>query len=254
MMNDDLKGLNIIITGAGRGLGAAFAICLADLGANIILCGRSATALSEVAETIKQRTRRTSAQVIVNLADVQSVEAACSEIAHISPVVDILINNGAGWLEGRTTPYSASEIATVIGSAITGTFLLTQSLLPSLQRSTRPDVVMIGSISGLPNGHLHNVSVPFYAAKHGQTALADGLRQVLIGTPVRSICIHPPYLKDVSPLEAEWEMIPDQPKGAPATNRDVVDAVIFAITRPRHITIASLVIDSDKGGLFSFGK
>ena len=38
-------------------------------------------------------------------------------------------------------------------------------------------------------------------------------------------------------------------KGELATNRDVVEAVVYAITRPRHITIASLVIDSDARGL-----
>lgn len=250
-MNEDLKGVTIVITGAGRGLGAAFAIGLADLGATVILCGRSAAALGKVAAAIEQRIGQAPMQVVIDLADVQSVEAGYREIERISPTIDVLINNGAGWLEGRTTPYSAVDVANVINSAITGTFLLTQGLLPALQRSTRPDVVTIGSISGQLNGHLHNVSVPFYAAKHGQTGLADGLRQIFTGTPVRSICIHPPGLKDITPLDAEWEHSPDLPKGAMVTNRDVVEAVVFAITRPRHVTIASMLLDGDEGGLFS---
>jgi NADP-dependent 3-hydroxy acid dehydrogenase YdfG len=110
-------------------------------------------------------------------------------------------------------------------------------------------VVTTGSISGLTHVGLHNAAVPFYAAKHGQTGLADGLRQMFLGTPIRSICIHPPWLKDISPLDAEWETIPSRAKGELATNRDVVEAVVYAITRPRHITIASLVIDSDARGL-----
>src|SRR5690606_33681061 len=114
------------------------------------------------------------------------------------------INNGAMWLGHRHTPYSAAEVQAVIASAISGTFLLTQALLPSLKESKRPDVVTIGSITALENASLHNVSVPFYAAKHGQAAIADGLRQMFWGTNIRSICIHPPWLKDISPLDPEW--------------------------------------------------
>jgi len=161
----------------------------------------------------------------------------------------VLINNGAGWLEYRETPYEAAEVLSTINSAITGTFLFTQGLLPALQKSAQPDVVTIGSVSGLPNASLYNVSIPFYAAKHGQTALADGLRQMFLGTPIRSICIHPPWIKDISPLDAEWDTIPALVKGEMATNRDIVEAVIFAITRPRHVTIASMVIDSDVQGM-----
>ena len=102
-----------------------------------------------------------------------------------------------------------------------------------------------------PNAPLHSVSLPFYAAKHGQLALADGLRQMLKGTPVRSLCVHPPYLEDVSPLDEAWQQIPARQKGEQGTNRDVVEAVIFALTRPRHISLSSIVIDTDSGGLFS---
>jgi NADP-dependent 3-hydroxy acid dehydrogenase YdfG len=160
-----------------------------------------------------------------------------------------LVNNGAGWLGGGDTPYETAEVTAVINSALTGTFLFTQALIPALQKSGRPDVVTIGSISGLPNVSLYTTSVPFYAAKHGQTALADGLRQMFLGTPIRSICIHPPWIQDISPLDAEWDAVPARTKEEMVTNRDILEAVIYAVTRPRHVTIASLVIDSDVQGI-----
>lgn len=248
-MTDSLKDLNVIVTGAGRGLGAALAISLADLGSNVILCGRSQGALDTIAGHIEQRTGRQSATVILDLADTSNVEQAANDITTSVPIVDVLINNGMMWLENRVEPYDAAEVFGVVNSAITGTFLFTQALLPVLQKSKRPDVVTIGSITSLPNFGLHAASVPFYAAKHGQAGLADGLRQMLWGTPVRSICIHPPWLKDISPLDDEWEAVPSLEKGELATNRDVVEAVCFAITQPRHITIASLILDSDSRGL-----
>jgi len=243
-----LKDINVVVTGAARGLGAALALTMADMGCNVILCGRSLAALDVMAGHIETRTGRRSKSFKVDLADADSLDAAARDIATSFPVVDVLINNGAMWLEHRETPYSPGEVASVVGSAITGTFLFTQALLPALQGSKRPDVVTIGSISGLPSASLHNAAVPFYAAKRGQMAMADGLGQMLWGTPVRSICINPPWLKDISPLDPEWDAVPSRTKGELATNRDIVEAVIFAITRPRHVTIASMIIDCDSHG------
>jgi len=246
---NNLKDVTVVVTGAARGLGAALTLALADLGCNVILCGRSLSALDVIAGQVESRTGRRPNKFIVDLADVVSVESAAKEIIDRFPTIDVLINNGAAWLGQRKTPYEAAEVMSAINSALTGTFLFTQALILALQRSTRPDVVTIGSVSGLPNASLHNVSVPFYVAKHGQTALADGLRQMFLGTPIRSICIHPPWIEDISPLDAEWDAVPSRNKAERATNRDIVEAVIYTITRPRHVTIASMVIDSDSQGM-----
>ncbi len=107
----------------------------------------------------------------------------------------------------------------------------------------------IGSISGLPNTALQSVSVPFYAAKRGQAALADGFRQSFAGTKIRSIAVHPPYLDDISPDQDDWQQAAERQKGERGTNRDVVEAVLFAVTRPRHVTL-NITIDADDGGLY----
>ncbi|MEW6084651.1 MAG: SDR family NAD(P)-dependent oxidoreductase [Chloroflexota bacterium] len=245
-----LQNANVVVTGAARGLGAALALALSDLGCNTILCGRSQEALAVTAGHIESRTMRKPRTIIVDLADAASVESAAKEITAIFPAVDVLIHNGAAWLGYRERPpYAAAEVLSAVNSAITGAFLFTQGLMPALQKSARPDVVTIGSVSGLSNMSLQNVSVPFYAAKHGQTALADGLRQMFLGTPIRSICIHPPWIDDVSPLDEAWNTSASRTKSERATNRDIVEAVIFAITRPRNVTIASMVIDSDVQGM-----
>jgi len=244
-----LSDIHVVVTGAGRGLGAALALALSDLGCHVTLCGRSLESLDVIAGHIESRTGDQPKKVVLDLADGLSIDTASGEIMDSVPVLDVLINNGAMFLEESEAPYTASEVMGVINSAVSGTFLLTQALLPALKKSRRPDVVTIGSISGLLNVSLYGVSVPFYAAKRGQMAVADGLRQMLLGTPIRSICIHPPWLKDISPLDADWQAVPSRTKGELATNRDVVDAVIYAITRPRHITIASMIIDSDARGI-----
>ena len=53
----------------------------------------------------------------------------------------------------------------------------------------------------------------------------------------------------MSPLDKEWNSVSLRTKNERVTNRDIVEAVIFAITRPRHVTIASMFIDSDSQGM-----
>lgn len=244
-----LENINVIVTGAARGLGAALSLGLSDLGCNVILCGRSLDALNVTAGHIETRTGRRPPSFVIDLANAQSVETAAKEIIRNSQSIDVLINNGAAWLGQRDTPYESAEVMNTVNSAITGTFLFTQALIPVLQKSLRPDVVTIGSVSGLTNVNLYNTSVPFYAAKHGQTALADGLRQMFLGTPIHSICIHPPWIEDMSPLDEEWDTVSSRTKQQMVTNRDILEAVIYAITRPRQVTIASMFIDSDTKGM-----
>ena len=245
-----LEGSVAVITGAGRGLGAALAISLAEAGCRPILCGRTREALEGVASTILKRTGRLAMIVELDLADADSVKRAVAEVRADHAVVDILINNGAMWLERSPEDHSPEEVLGVVNAAVSGTFLLTQGLLPLLRGSDHPDIVTIGSISGLPNAAIQTVSVPFYAAKRAQSALAEGFAQMLAGSPVRSLAVHPPYLEDIEPGGAVWEGALERRKGERATNRDVVDAVLFGVTRPRHVSL-SIVVDADEGGRFA---
>lgn len=245
----DLKGAIVVVTGAGRGLGASFAIAFADAGCDVILCGRNDANLREVGDIIVERGAFRPMLVSLDLADNLSVSAACAKIAHDKGRVDILINNGAMWLETSDQPYPAEAVSTVINSALTGTFLFTQGLLPLLHSSSRPDVVMIGSVNGLPNADLQTVSIPMYAAKRGQVAIADGLRQSFTGTSIRSITVNPPYLDDARQDQDIWETASARQKGERATSRDVVEATLFALTRSRNVML-NITIDADDGGLF----
>ncbi len=245
-----LEGKVVVVSGASRGLGAAFALALADVGCDLVLCGRRISDLEIMAGLVLERSGKKPETVTLDLSDVQSVKQAVAHISALKSRVDILINNGAMWLEAGAEPFEASEVLGVINSAVTGTFLFTQGLRPVMEASETPDIVTIGSISGgLPNVPLQMVSIPYYAAKRGQVALADGFRQDFAGTKFRSIIVNPPYLDDARPDQEEWVEASSRQKGQRATNRDVVEATIFALTRPRHISLA-IDIDADDGGLF----
>ncbi|MET4683523.1 NAD(P)-dependent dehydrogenase (short-subunit alcohol dehydrogenase family) [Brevundimonas faecalis] len=245
-----LKNTTAVVTGAGRGLGAALAVTLAEAGCRLVLCGRNLGALAETAAAVLERSGVDAMLVELDLSDADSVARAAGAIHAGHDAIDILINNGAQWLEGAAEPHAPSDVLGVINAAVSGTYLLTQGLLPLLERSARPDILTIGSISGLPNAALQTAAVPFYAAKRAQAGLADGFAQVLKGTPVRSLIVHPPYLDDAEPGSDAWRLSPERAKGERATSRDIADAVIFALTRPRHVSL-SILVDADDGGRFA---
>lgn len=245
----ELSGAHVLITGAGRGSGAALAFELAQQGCLPILAGRNVSTLRTIGSRIEAIHGIEVPVLEIDLADPKSVSMAVESLRANGRSIDVLVNNGAMWLEASDKGHSQDEVVSVVNAAVTGTFLLTQGVLPILRLSARPDIVTIGSISGLPNAALQSAAIPFYAAKRAQAALADGLSQTLVGTPVRSILVHPPYLDDLIYGSAEWHAASNRQKGERATIRDVVDSVIFALTRPRHVSL-SITVDADDGGIY----
>jgi NAD(P)-dependent dehydrogenase (short-subunit alcohol dehydrogenase family) len=229
-----------VITGAARGLGRALAIRLADLGAQPVLVGRDRARLATTAQILRERTGHEPDIEAVDLADAQAVARAAAAIAARHPRVDLLINNAAAWLPGPIEKATAAAAAEAIGSAVTGAYLMTAGLLPALRRSPAADVVMIVSRNGLPGERLGAASAAFHAGKHGQSGLAEALRQELAPDGIRVTAIYPPEFDDVSPLDPAWESLPDA--GGRLTNRQVVDTVLFALAMPRACSVDSVVL------------
>lgn len=240
------QGKRIIITGAGRGLGAAFAVVLADAGAEVIMTGRNLENLGSLAESIKLRTGARPQILNIDLADISQVTLTAKKMRDEGHPLDILINNAAQWHSGPMESHDAYSIASTITGNVTGTLLFTRGLLPLLEKSGAGDILNIVSTSGIHNTPLQGASIAYIASKHGQAGLTDALRQELRGRPVRVTGIYPPNIKDISPLDATvWNAV--QPETSWLTNRDIVESALFALSRPRHVTIASLMLESDSG-------
>jgi NADP-dependent 3-hydroxy acid dehydrogenase YdfG len=240
------KDKHIFITGAGRGLGAAFAVVLADQGAKLTLAGRNTENLKVIAEAIRLRTGTAPETLTLDLADISQVTLLAKKWRDENRPLDILINNGAQWLAGKMDEHDAYAIATTIASNVTGTLLLTRGLLPLMENSGAGDILNIVSISGMTNVPNQGAAVAYVASKHGQAGLTDALRQELRGRPVRVTGIYPPNIDDISPLnETAWNAV--RPLTSWITNRDVVETALFAISRPRHVNLSTVMLESDSG-------
>lgn len=242
------KGKHVFITGAGRGLGAAFAVILADQGAKLTLAARNTENVTSLAESIRLRTGVKPDTIQFDLSDISQVTLFAKKWRDEKRSLDVLINNGVQWLTGKMTEHDAYAITNTIAGNVTGTLLLTRGLLPLLEASGAGDILNIISISGIQNTPLQGAAVAYLASKHAQTGMTNGLREELRGRPVRVTGIFPSYIKDISPLdENAWNAV--QPASAWPNNRDVVEASLFAISRPRHVNLSSITIESDAANL-----
>lgn len=242
-MDNPVSGKHVFITGAGRGLGAAFAVVLADMGAHVTIAGRNPENLYAIAESIRLRSGKAPQTAIIDLSDISQVTLYAKKCRDEKRPLDILINNAATWLSGPLQSHDALAIANTITANVTGTLLLTRGMLPLLQASPCADIVNMLSISGMPNVPLQGASVAYIASKHGQTGMTQALRQELRGQDIRITAIYPPNIEDISPLDAKaWNAPRDMTSWL--SNRDVVEATLASLSRARHITYASIALET----------
>lgn len=230
-----------VVTGASSGIGAATARRLAAEGFDVVLGARRLDRLEEIAATIGGRA------LPLDVTDTASVDAFCAAV----PDCRVLVNNAGGAL-GLDPVETADEEAWrwMYDANVLGVLRVTRGLLPALLASGDGHIVTIGSIAAhepYPGGAGYN------AAKFGVRAVMGVLRQELLGRPVRITEIDPGM------VETEFSVVRfggDAERAArvyegvtPLTADDVADCIAFAVTRPSHVNIDSmLVLARDQAG------
>ncbi|MBP3962083.1 SDR family NAD(P)-dependent oxidoreductase [Paenibacillus lignilyticus] len=141
-----VDGRVVMITGAGTGLGRATAIDFARDGAQVVLLGRRQGKLDETAALIEEVRPGSNALVIAcDIASDEAVQAAVTQAIAAYGRVDILINNAAAFEPGRVIELTSEEWATQISINLTGPFLMTNAVLPSMREARYGRIINITS-------------------------------------------------------------------------------------------------------------
>ena len=237
----DFTGYRIAVTGAGRGLGRALAISLGRDGAEVFLSARNFAAAETVAQEVRHAGGRAHA-FECDLADPESIRDFTEAIGEVSDTVDVLVNNGAPYLDaGGFLEASDEDIAATIAAGAAGTILVTKALLPLLSRSSRPDIVTLVSGCGEYGNHRSTAHEAFYAAKSAQAGFTEVLSKRLRPQGIRVISLYPPDFDDVDPLSPEWDRPRETAEALSA--RSMVDCVRFAVGQPRDCFIKSFYFE-----------
>ena len=223
-----------VVTGASSGIGEATARQLAASGFQVIIGARRLDRLEKLAEEIG------GTAIELDVASTESVTAFADQIDN----VNILINCAGGAV--GLTPIAESkeeEWVTMFQTNVLGLIRVTKALIPKLIDSGDGHIVNIGSIAGLeayPGGG------GYTSAKHGVVVISQTMRLELGGKPVRVTEIDPGL------VETEFSIVRfsgDTERAAkvyagiePLVAADIADAVVWAVTRPKHVNIDQIVI------------
>jgi NAD(P)-dependent dehydrogenase (short-subunit alcohol dehydrogenase family) len=184
-MTGSLAGRHALVTGGGRGIGAAIATALAAEGALVTLLGREREVLERHAATLPQSA---SAHVVVgDVADESSVGAAFAAARARHGEVGVLVNNAGIAVSrpfGRLDPQTWTA---VLATNLTGTYLCTREDVPAMVAAGHGRIVNIASTAGLAGG---KYIAAYCAAKHGVVGLTRSLAVELAakGITVNAVC------------------------------------------------------------------
>ena len=195
----DLSGRTALITGGYSGLGKETARAMAAKGAHIILSGRDAGKLDEAAAEIADATGARVDTLVCDLASLDNVRAAAKEAAERFDKIDLLINNAG--VMAPPLERTADGFELQFGTNHVGHFLLTNLLMPLVEKGERPRILNLSS-RGHHFDHVH-FDDPNYQEReyekwpaYGQSKTANilfavGLEKRLADRGIHAYALHP---------------------------------------------------------------
>ncbi|RFU63084.1 3-ketoacyl-ACP reductase [Bacillus sp. V59.32b] len=144
---NSLKGKTALITGAGRGIGRAAAIALAQEGVNVGLIGLNMSNLEKVAADLAQYDVEVSA-ASADVADLDAVSHAVEHIKSDLGAINILINNAGIAKFGEFMELTPEEWENIIKVNLMGVYNVTRAVLPGMIEQKAGDIINISSSAG----------------------------------------------------------------------------------------------------------
>ncbi|WP_295626669.1 SDR family NAD(P)-dependent oxidoreductase [uncultured Corynebacterium sp.] len=222
-----------VVTGASSGIGAATAVALAEAGFDVVLGARRVDKLNEVARAVGEA-GGTAKVIELDVTDQDSVDALAAEVTRC----DVLVNNAGGaWGMESVEGAVEDKWRWMYEVNVLGTLRVTRALLAAL-KAAQGAVITIGSVAARQN---YPGGAGYNAAKHGERAMTEVLRQEIAGDGVRVTEIDPGRVHtdfslvrfdgDADKAEAVYDGVQS------LTAADVAEVITFAATRPAHVNI-----------------
>jgi 3-hydroxy acid dehydrogenase / malonic semialdehyde reductase len=239
-----LQGKIVFITGATAGIGRATALAFAEEGARLMLAARRMDKLKEIAAASLERGAEAVNFFPLDVRNAVAVQKAVDDLPKEWAEIEILVNN-AGLSRGLDKLHAGSveDWDEMIDTNVKGLLYVTRAVVPGMVERGLGHVINLGSTAGelaYPNGAV------YCATKFAERALSDGLRQDLLGSPIRVTSIDPGMVETDFSLvrfRGDSERAAKVYKGlTPLTPEDVADAIVWAASRPAHVNISRVLM------------
>lgn len=221
-----LEGKTAVITGGGRGIGAAVARGLAEAGAAVLVSARTATQVAGLAAELREEGYKAWG-LVADVADETSVAELARGAVERLGRVDILVNNAGIAGSAPVTRITLEDWNRIFAVNATGTFLCTRAFLPGMLEAGWGRVVNVASVAGRTGG-------PYMAAYSASKHAAVGFTRCAAaevagkGVTVNALC----------PGFVDTEMV-----------RASVDRIVAKTGRSREQALADIVSTSGHGRL-----
>lgn len=189
----DLKSKTVVITGAGSGMGRAYALAFARRGCHLALCDYDASGLKETVDMVDKCANRSGcsavSHAVFDVSDKRSVEKFADKVKDELGNAHIVINNAG--IEGSANPIWATEedsFRHVMNVNYYGVVYGTQAFLPQLLSQKEAAIVNISSIFGLIGTPNH---ADYCASKFAVRGFTESLMTELNDSPVQVHLVHP---------------------------------------------------------------
>ncbi len=235
-MNQDLSGKVAAVTGAASGIGLECARAMLGAGARVVLVDRHAERLAQVCEELGAG----ASPVVVDLLQPASVATMMPAILGVAGQLDIFHANAGSYVGGDVHGGDPDAWDRMLNLNVNSVFRTIHAVLPHMVGRGTGDIIVTSSVAGF----IPVVVEPVYtASKHAVQAFVHTLRRQVIRHGIRVGEVAPGPV--VTALLSDWpkEKLDDAlARGSLLEPKEVAEAVIFMLTRPRTVTIRDLVI------------
>jgi 3-oxoacyl-[acyl-carrier protein] reductase len=228
-----LSGQVAVVTGAGRGIGAAIARKLAKLGATCVLCGRTQETLDSTAKSILDKGGK--AEVIpCDVTVLHQLEYAAARVESTFGRLDILVNNaGIGGFKDPLHTLPPEDWDKILNTNLRGVYYAIHAFAPLMIRSYSGHIINISSLAGknaLPNG------AAYAASKWGLNGLTYSVAEELRGHNIR--------VSVVCPGSTETELSPHAGKDPNKMLQpdDIAHAVAMLVTQAPQSFVSEILL------------
>ena len=230
-----LAGKTAVVTGAGRGIGAACALALARAGARVVLGARTQEAVDRVAADLKALGHEAVATVC-DVTDSRSVDSLARNSAARLGEVTILVNNAGVGHAAPIERLTLEDWNRVMAVNATGTFLCTKAFLPAMRKRGWGRVVNVASVAGLGGGRY---IAAYAASKHAVVGFTRSVAAEVAdaGVTVNAVC--PAYVDTDMTRESLDRIATKTGK----TREQALEAILTGASQTRLITPDEVAVE-----------
>jgi len=244
MSDHSLVGRTALVTGGAKGIGRACCVRLAQAGANVAINYLTSDEQARVTADLVEQAGVKAHLICADVASPEQVTSMVSEVIDALGPVDLLVNN-AGVFHFLPHDETSLEIwRKTLDVNLTGAYLVTWAVKPSMIERGFGRIVNIASIAGL---RPRPMSIAYAASKAGLIGLTKSLAEALAPHNIRVNAIAPglidtEILSDVSQERID-AIVQSTPLGRIGSGVDIADAALFLLSeQSSFITGQTLVV------------